>query len=683
MKNWENLEADVDKILTVHFTKGRQGNSINKVVVHYNAGDLTVEGCYSVWQTRAASAHYQVESGGRIGQLVWDSNVGWHASDWQANLTSIGIEHANKPDGTITDECLDNGAHLVAAICKKYKLGRPEWLKNVFPHKYFAATSCLPVDTTELLTPEGWKKLKDIELDDIVATVRMDDKALIWGPVRDIVEPYVADTWLSRDLEATADHRILGHRQKGLDCVLPWKDVCGCTKKTATNQFYVPNAATYDGPGLPLTDFELELILAVQADGHYSRDSRRDNALENVRFHFMKDRKVERLIELLDDCGYQYTLNIKKDGTKDIIAEKSLYDFCEQYLSDKRLTWKFLDMSAYQRQVFLDVMQNWDGCRANESYSSVEDINLNVVQAIAATSGVGSKYDDNRIYLKSAERTINNGGAKRCYDRKVSCVTVDTGFILIRQHGRTTVVGNCPGQIYGSQKDAYIARAQAWYDYMTGATSTEPSGKPSESKPTTPTTPSTGSGNSSSSSTSGGKTGTGFGGTYTCTVAALNIRSTPSTSGTVVGQYKKGQTVILDDWYKSANGYIWGRYTSYSGATRYIAVGRATGKVEADDYLVKKKASSSSSSSSSGSTGFKGGTYRCNVATLNVRDKPSTSGKVVAQYHKGQTVVLDNWYKIANGYVWARYTSYSGKIRYISVGPNTGKAESTDYLIRV
>lgn len=142
MKNWDKLEADVNKILTVHYTKGRDGAKVNKVVVHYNYGNLTTEGCYSVWQTRPASAHYQVEDDGRIGQLVWDSNTAWHASNWQANISSIGIEHANRPDGTITEQCLDNGAHLVAAVCKYYGLGRPQWLKNVFPHKYFASTSC-------------------------------------------------------------------------------------------------------------------------------------------------------------------------------------------------------------------------------------------------------------------------------------------------------------------------------------------------------------------------------------------------------------------------------------------------------------------------------------------------------------------------------------------------------------
>ena len=86
----------------------------------------------------------------------------------------------------------------------------------------------------------------------------------------------------------------------------------------------------------------------------------------------------------------------------------------------------------------------------------------------------------------------------------------------------------------------------------------------------------------------------------------------------------------------------------------------------------------------SGSTGFSGGTYRCTVDTLNVRDEPGLSGSVVARYHEGQTVVLDSWYKSSDGYIWGRYTgSTSGKLRYIAVGRATGKPEADDYLVRV
>lgn len=144
MKNWNSLEADENRLMNKHYTPGRQGKRIDKVIIHHNAGNLSVKGCWEVWQTRQASAHYQVESSGRIGQLVWDRDTAWHAGNWQANTTSIGIEHADASSNpwSVTEACLDNGAHLVAAICKYYGLGRPVWGKNVFGHKHFSSTEC-------------------------------------------------------------------------------------------------------------------------------------------------------------------------------------------------------------------------------------------------------------------------------------------------------------------------------------------------------------------------------------------------------------------------------------------------------------------------------------------------------------------------------------------------------------
>lgn len=144
MKSWENLEADEDLILSTHMTKGRQGCKVDKIVLHHNGGNLTGRGCYDVWQTREASAHYQVAADGRITQLVWDTDTAWHSGDWNANLTSIGVEHADisTDPWSISEATLDNGAHLVAALCKHYGLGRPQWGVNVFPHSHFSATAC-------------------------------------------------------------------------------------------------------------------------------------------------------------------------------------------------------------------------------------------------------------------------------------------------------------------------------------------------------------------------------------------------------------------------------------------------------------------------------------------------------------------------------------------------------------
>lgn len=139
--DWEKVIADEERILDRHYTPGRS-QKIDKIVLHHNAGNLSIADCYRVWQTREASAHYQVDSSGRVGQLVNDWDTAWHAGN--ANPSSIGIEHANDRMGpwTISEAALDAGAHLVAALCKMYGLGEPRWLVNVYPHSHFMATSC-------------------------------------------------------------------------------------------------------------------------------------------------------------------------------------------------------------------------------------------------------------------------------------------------------------------------------------------------------------------------------------------------------------------------------------------------------------------------------------------------------------------------------------------------------------
>lgn len=165
--------------------------------------------------------------------------------------------------------------------------------------------------------------------------------------------------------------------------------------------------------------------------------------------------------------------------------------------------------------------------------------------------------------------------------------------------------------------------------------------------------------NGGSSSSSAAHTGTGFGGAYTCMASSLNIRSAPSTSASVVGSYSKGGHVVLDDWYTIRDGYVWGRYTAYSGNIRYVAVGKPTGGYDPSDYLVK--GGTASGSTSSASSNRDGGWYTVDVNTaLNVRTGPGTNYRITGQLHDGYDLYVQS---ISNG--WAKYQAYTGT-RYVS-----------------
>lgn len=129
-----------------HFTRGRNGQRVQCVVIHHNAGVLSIKQIWDVWQSRAASAHFQTESAGRIGQLVWDRDCAWHAANAWINQTSIGIEVSNSGGAAqnwpITDTAVVQSARLAAAVCWHFKLGRPVAGKNLRWHREFTGTSC-------------------------------------------------------------------------------------------------------------------------------------------------------------------------------------------------------------------------------------------------------------------------------------------------------------------------------------------------------------------------------------------------------------------------------------------------------------------------------------------------------------------------------------------------------------
>lgn len=137
-----------------------------------------------------------------------------------------------------------------------------------------------------------------------------------------------------------------------------------------------------------------------------------------------------------------------------------------------------------------------------------------------------------------------------------------------------------------------------------------------------------------------------FAGTYTCQVSALNIRD--NVWGNVVGTYYKCQTVNLDG-YIQQDGLIWGYYEAYSGNTRYVCVGKATGNEDPSDYLIRANKSS--------------GTHTFSV-TVNIRD--GVWGNIVGTYPAGNSVNY-NYTVQSDGITWGVYQSWSGNTRYVAL----------------
>lgn len=448
---------------------------IDTIVIHHNASlnDAVARSTWYVSTGHGTSAHYQVTPD-KIWGCVGENYVAYHAGNYPVNQRSIGIEHLNNtgaPTWTIAEETYRNSAKLIRDICERY--GIPMDRQHILKHSECSSTACLPVENTELLTKDGWVSLKDIQVGDEIATYRLDDGSIIFDTVYNKVESHIKDTWLFRDVEVTADHRMLWKSQAGKSYKISEAKDMFSNKGTLV----FPNAGNYVAEGLPVSDTFLQYLVAVQADGHYMKDNRTISKNPfGIEFHIKKERKVELLTDILDELGKEYTFAEKKDGTYSFrIYGAEEVEEVEQYLDNKKFSWKFLEMSERQAELFLDYILDFDGCRAGNDYSSTLPQNIDVVQAIASLHNKGSRTstEGNRLYFTNSTRSVNSTGtlaksAQRKHGKLVSCVSVTSGLILIRQYGRTTIVGNCPG---GIDIDRLVAMARG-AEYVTPSKAT-------------------------------------------------------------------------------------------------------------------------------------------------------------------------------------------------------------------
>jgi hypothetical protein len=307
---------------------------------------------------------------------------------------------------------------------------------------------------TEILTKNGWVRFDQLERGIPVAQYENGQISFV-EPTAYIQHQFDGELVHNRtralNLLTTPDHRCLViNRNTGAEQVYHAADF--------PEDHIQLHAANYaGGAGLPLTDTEIRFLVAAQADGSWH-----DGGLD---FTFSRERKVERFSSLFgielklmkpatDTTGARHRVRLSGTHPLNEVALKYLG-------AEKEFGAWVLALSRAQLDVFIDELDYWDGLytRKNESvtYTTTSKVSADWVQAAYSLSGTRARlvaYKTSTPRLNQTWRvqapkgransyTTNRKQERVPYSGQVYCVSVPSGFIMIRHEGVTMVTGQC------------------------------------------------------------------------------------------------------------------------------------------------------------------------------------------------------------------------------------------------
>lgn len=201
-----------------------------------------------------------------------------------------------------------------------------------------------------------------------------------------------------------------------------------------------------DGPGtfMPLggdyvggdQSFPARLVAAFMSDGH-------QHTKNSMKFHFHKQRKIDRLITLCQYYGFSYRVALP-------------YIYVEGALP-KEPGWWMLDLTQQCLLEFLDEYKHWDGHVSPTAVSlfSKHKEHLEIIQTLGRICGIGgniqkpqtSGFGTEMFRLQQNNRKWASGKSvthttTQVVDLRVLCPTVRSSYFYVRRNGKIYVTGN-------------------------------------------------------------------------------------------------------------------------------------------------------------------------------------------------------------------------------------------------
>lgn len=123
---------------------------ITKITIHHMAGNLTVEQCGRLFQSRQACSNYGIGTDGRVGMYCEEKDRAWCSANYDNDHRAVNIEVANdggeSTNWHVSDTALAKLIDLVVDVCQRNGIEKLIWTGdktgNLTQHNFFCATAC-------------------------------------------------------------------------------------------------------------------------------------------------------------------------------------------------------------------------------------------------------------------------------------------------------------------------------------------------------------------------------------------------------------------------------------------------------------------------------------------------------------------------------------------------------------
>lgn len=225
----------------------------------------------------------------------------------------------------------------------------------------------------------------------------------------------------------------------------------------AGSRFELPLCGRLDGEA-SITSLDAQIAVMVQADGNIRTDVSQGRC---VRFGFKKARKITRCVQLLEAACVPYIRSEEPNGVVRIKIGAVDMHLVLKLLDPATKTFLpyLLNAPLATKLAFIDEVSLWDSNiephRKGFTFVSTNRYNAEFVQTMAHLSGHSAHFatkgerphgwsDAYAVCIRKDQttRSMPESYSFRRHTGKVYCPTTETGFFLMRQHGKIVVTGN-------------------------------------------------------------------------------------------------------------------------------------------------------------------------------------------------------------------------------------------------